>query len=76
MQRALSELERTGVIYTQRTSGRFVTQDESLIRSLKETAAKEAAADFMEKMKELGLELPAVLLLIKEYGGTDNERDI
>ena len=27
MQRALAELERTGLVYTQRTAGRFVTED-------------------------------------------------
>ena len=41
MQRALSELERTGVIYSQRTSGRFVTEDESMITQLKEDAARD-----------------------------------
>ena len=35
MQRALSELERLGLVHTERTSGRFVTQDEELIMKLK-----------------------------------------
>lgn len=27
MQKALTELERTGLVYSQRTSGRFITED-------------------------------------------------
>ena len=76
MQRALSELERTGVIYSQRTSGRFVTEDESMITQLKEDAARETVEAFMEKIRELGLDLQTVLSMIQNYGGTDNERDI
>ena len=33
MQRALAELERTGLVYTQRTAGRFVTEDAAVIDS-------------------------------------------
>ena len=77
MQRALSELERTGVIYSQRTSGRFVTEDESMIRNLKEAAAEEAVETFLEKIRELGLDIQTVLSMIKKSaGGEDNERNI
>ena len=31
MQKALSELERSGLLYSQRTSGRFITDDEKLL---------------------------------------------
>ena len=37
MQRALAELERSGLIYSQRTSGRFVTEDEELVKKMKES---------------------------------------
>ena len=32
MQKALAELERMGLVYSQRTSGRFVTDDEGRIQ--------------------------------------------
>ena len=35
MQKALSELERGGLVYSQRTSGRFITEDEELLKELK-----------------------------------------
>ena len=31
MQRALAELENLGLVYTERTNGRFVTKDENII---------------------------------------------
>ena len=33
MQKALSELEHTGLLYSQRTSGRFVTEDLAMIET-------------------------------------------
>ena len=41
MQRALQELERDGLLYTQRTSGRYVTDDIATIQRCKEHLAKE-----------------------------------
>lgn len=77
MQRALSELERTGVIYSQRTSGRFVTEDENMIQNLKEAAAKEAVDAFLEKIRELGLDIQTVLSMIQRTaGGEQDERNI
>ena len=34
MQRAFSELEREGLVYTQRTNGRFITEDITMINQL------------------------------------------
>ena len=34
MQKALSELERTGLVYSQRTSGRFITEDTAMINKI------------------------------------------
>ena len=39
MQKALSELERSGLIYSQRTSGRFITEDKELIHQMKKELA-------------------------------------
>ena len=35
MQRALAELEQYGLIYSQRTSGRFVTENAAMIETVK-----------------------------------------
>ena len=70
MQKAFAELERSGLIITQRTNGRTVTEDENMIRQIKAELAKEHVDTFFMKMKELGYtEQEAVELLKKKYEG-------
>lgn len=66
MQKALSELERTGLIYTNRTSGRFITSDETLIKKLKAESTKDIILEFLDKMKLLGFEPSESLELTKD----------
>ncbi len=64
MQKALSELERKGLVYTQRTSGRFITEDQEMIGRLKEEKANEAIETFFRCMEQIGYgkrEVAAVL---------------
>lgn len=55
MQKALSELEGSGLIYSQRTSGRYVTEDTLMIQTAKENLAKQQILEFFERMQSLGL---------------------
>lgn len=55
MQKALSELESMNLIYTERTNGKFVTKDESLIKKLKDEYAITLAKSYFEGMKKIGL---------------------
>lgn len=54
MQKAFGELERSGLIITQRTSGRIVTENEEMIDEIKRQLAQEQIEKFIEKMRELG----------------------
>ena len=54
MQKALSELERMELVHTQRTSGRTVTEDASLVRSTRDSLAGAQVAAFLERMRQLG----------------------
>lgn len=54
MQRALAELENEGLLYSQRTNGRFVTEDEGRIMDTKTMLAMELIHEFLEKMENLG----------------------
>ena len=54
MQKAFAELERSGLIVTQRTNGRLVTEDEALIKQIRQGLAEEHVKEFFNKMKELG----------------------
>ena len=55
MQKALLELEREGLIYTERTNGKFVTNDKSLIEKVKEEIIKEKLDTFFNDMKKIGI---------------------
>lgn len=67
MQRALSELESSGLMYSRRTSGRFVTDDPERIREARRSIADEEIRSFLSRMKELGLEKQEVLELLEDY---------
>lgn len=54
MQRAFAELEKSGLIITQRTSGRTVTEDTELIKQTQSQLADEYIKNFFRMMKELG----------------------
>lgn len=64
MQRALTELERSGLIYSQRTSGRYVTEDRELIRKMKESIELEKILTFFHEMELLGYTAEQVVELI------------
>lgn len=66
MQRAFSELEREGLVYTQRTNGRFITEDLNLINQLKEQMALDAITNFLSCMQQLGFSKKETLALIEE----------
>ena len=55
MQKALSELERTGLVYSQRTSGRYITEDTAMITDLKSKLAKDIVTQFLDNMQKLGI---------------------
>ena len=66
MQRALQELEREGLLFSQRTSGRFVTEDVPLIQRAKRAVAEERLRDFLGAMEKLGYSIGEILALLKE----------
>ena len=65
MQRALQELEREGMVYTQRTSGRFVTEDTKVIGSAKKLLAEREIKSFLAQMTRLGYPKEEILSLLK-----------
>jgi GntR family transcriptional regulator len=54
MQRALAELESRKLVETRRTAGRIVTEDLSLILSVRKELAYQRTAEFFESMYALG----------------------
>ena len=67
MQKALSELERSGLVYAQRTSGRYITEDTHIMKHLKQHLAHEQIRQFLEAMSHLGFtKEESIRLLIEE----------
>ena len=66
MQKAFTELERTGLVYSQRTSGRFITEDINMIEELKSSLAKEKINEFLELMQKLGFKNEEILSLMNQ----------
>ncbi len=66
MQRALAELERDGLVYSQRTAGRFVTEDEIMIQAAKRGLAQRHVKSFIEAMLRLGFRQEEIVALLKQ----------
>lgn len=65
MQKAFGELERKELIVTIRTSGRVVTEDVTMIESVKKQFAEEQIKAFLEKMNELGFGTKETISLLQ-----------
>lgn len=55
MQKALTELENEKLIYTERTNGKYVTNDEKLIEKVKNELAYKVIESYFRQMKEIGI---------------------
>lgn len=55
MQKALIELEENGLIKTERTNGKFVTEDENIINKIKNDYAENLTRNYLSEMISLGI---------------------
>ncbi|HEM9331901.1 TPA: GntR family transcriptional regulator [Streptococcus agalactiae] len=67
MQRAFTELEREGMVFSQRTSGRFVTEDNLLIGKIRQQVAKAELATFVNNMKKIGYKLDEITVALAHF---------
>ena len=73
MQRALAQLETEGLVRTERTAGRYVTEDTMLIEQLRAATAEKFAEEFLEKMQGIGYSPAQVAeLLARQTKGEPN----
>ncbi len=56
VQRALAELENMGLIFTERTNGKFVSTNTKNITKMREKYASVLALKFLEDMQKIGFE--------------------
>ena len=67
MQRAFSELEREGMVYSQRTSGRFVTEDTDLIMQKRREVAEAELESLVNNMQKMGFQINDITSVIESY---------
>ncbi len=72
MQRAFQELEREGLVFSQRSSGRYVTEDMEVIMEAKEAMAQKYIRDFMDSMEKLGYTGEEIISLVR--GGKEEDK--
>lgn len=66
IQRAYQELEREGLVFTQRGMGTFVSEDTATIKNLQKSMAMELVNKFLTEMKNLGLQRNEIRKLISQ----------
>ncbi|EHI69534.1 GntR family transcriptional regulator [Streptococcus ictaluri] len=67
MQRAFTELEREGVVYSQRTAGRYVTDDQELIASKRHAIAMKELDSFVKNMTKIGFNRSEILPVLSSF---------
>ena len=75
MQKALAELERMELVFAQRTSGRFITEDLKVIEEAKKNLAVQEIGAFLEKMKKLGMGRNEILALMEKIEEGEKDDD-
>ena len=66
VQKALFELENIGLIYTERTNGKYVTDNEKLIAEIKRQTVQKTVEDFYARMQKIGIENEQVLKILMD----------
>ena len=67
MQRALAELERRELVHSERTSGRFVTEEEEILNTLHEDLAKRYFEEFADKLHKIGMSGEDIAEAVKRW---------
>lgn len=69
MQKALTKLENMGLIYTERTNGKFVTKNKKIIEKIKKEYADEIIKNYFNNMNKIGIDKTLALEYLnrKEY---------
>ena len=73
MQRAMGQLEADGLVITNRTAGRTVTEQEDVLAEMRRTLAMQRTEDYLKDLEALGLDRAAALELLGAKGEKENE---
>lgn len=65
VQRSFSELEREGLLHSERTSGRYITENEEVLQAMKEEYAASQIDGCIKALRDLNFDDQMILDLIK-----------
>ncbi len=68
MQRALTQLEQEGLLYTLRTAGRYVTEDEQILKKMRESLSSGYIEDMFDALRELGMSREEIVEAVGAFG--------
>lgn len=71
MQRTLAELEREQLVFSQRTSGRFVTEDAQLIKKMRKDFAQHKVNELTTALLQLGYTKKELVELVTAFLGEE-----
>ncbi|MFV0550540.1 MAG: GntR family transcriptional regulator [Anaerorhabdus sp.] len=69
IQRSLQELEREGLLKSERTTGRFICATEEMILELKQTQGNQKTKQFIHEMNDLGFTHEETVNLVENMKG-------
>jgi len=72
VQRALSELEREGLVRSERTIGRYITKDEAAIAQLHQNLVDDATSTYINTLLELHMSPESIITAVKNRLKGDN----
>ena len=67
MQKALAELEREGLVYSQRTAGRLVSDNKEKTDRLQEEMTMECIKTFVAQMEKMGYKKEQIIEMLNKY---------
>jgi DNA-binding transcriptional regulator YhcF (GntR family) len=67
LQRAFAELEREGLVRTERTSGRYITRYEGKLMALRQEMSYQAVVEYLTAMSALGFDLEQAREAVNDY---------
>ena len=67
MQRALSELEREGLLYSVRTSGRYVTEEDAMLKTLQKSLSEKFIQELFENLNKLGMDRGEIVAAVAQW---------
>lgn len=73
VQRTMAEMERQGLVYSERTAGRFVTQDMGSITQKRRELAREKTEVFLKQMGALGFDADSICQMLREMAAGETK---